>query len=156
MPTHDAQNRTITIRRTFDAPIDLVWEAWTQAEHIIKWWGPKGIETEIVSHEFKVGGKWKYIMAMPNGSDFIAEGEYQEIAGPNKLVTTANFLPMTEGVIMEVLLKANGEQTDFTFNVIHPTEEYKLQQEKMGIYNGWGSVFNQLAEFLAQQLTDRH
>lgn len=146
--TPDASNRTITIKRTFDAHIDLVWEAWTQADHIVKWWGPKGVQTEIVTHEFKVGGKWKYIMAMPNGHDFIAEGEYLEISAPTKLVTSANFLPMTEGVTMEVLLKENGDQTDFTFHVIHKTEEYKLQQEKMGVYNGWGSVFDRLHEFL--------
>ncbi|MEO9483871.1 MAG: SRPBCC domain-containing protein [Ekhidna sp.] len=154
--TNDAQNRTITIQRTLDAPIALVWEAWTNAEHIVKWWGPKGIATKIVTHEFKVGGKWKYIMAMPNGRDFIAEGEYLEIDEPGKLITTANFLPMTEGVTMEVLLTAKGEQTDFTFNVIHPTEEYKLQQEKMGVYNGWGSVFNQLAEFLAKKIIHKY
>ncbi len=149
---NNPQSRTITIQRTFDAPIDLVWEAWTQAEHIVKWWGPKGMDTKIEHHEFKVGGKWKYVMAMPNGKDFIAEGEYIEIAAPNKLVTTANFLPMTEGVVMEVLLEADGEKTAFIFNVIHPTEAYKIQQEKMGVYNGWGSVFDQLAQFLANQI----
>ncbi len=153
---NNPKNRTITIQRTFDAPIELVWEAWTKAEHIIKWWGPKGMKTKIEFHEFQVGGKWKYIMAMPNGRDFIAEGEYQEIVKPNRLVTTANFLPMTEGVIMEVLLKDEGRQTYFTFNVIHPTEEYKLQQEKMGVYNGWGSVFNQLAEFLSNQIINQY
>jgi len=45
---------------------------------------------------------------------------------------------MTEGVELQILLKANGDQTKFTFKVIHATEEYKIQQEKMGIYNGWG------------------
>lgn len=148
MQTNDATNRTITIKRTFDAPIKLVWEAWTNAEHIVKWWGPEGIQTTVVLHEFKVGGKWKYTMAMPDGRDFIAEGEYQEISEPYKLVTTANFLPMTEEVIMKVLLTENGNQTDFTFHVIHKTEEYKLQQEKMGVYNGWGSVFDRLDDFL--------
>lgn len=149
--THNSLN-TITIKRTFDAPIDLVWEAWTQAEHIIKWWGPDGIDTKIVGHDFSIGGHWKYIMAMPGGKDFIAEGTYLEIDPPKKIVTSANFLPMTEGVTMEVHLAENGDQTDFTFHVIHPTEEYKLQQEKMGVYNGWGSVFNRLSEFLAQEI----
>lgn len=143
-------NRIITIERIFDAPIELVWEAWTNAEHIVKWWGPDGIQTKIIHHELKVGGKWKYIMAMPGGGEFIAEGEYQEISEPNRLVTTANFLPMTEGVTMEVILRAKGVQTEFTFRVIHPTEEYKLQQEKMGVYNGWGSVFDRLVDYLDQ------
>lgn len=144
--------KTITIKRTFDAPIELVWEAWTQAEHIVNWWGPKGIVTKVVEHDFSVGGVWKYIMAMPGGKDFIAEGKYLTIEPPKKLITSANFLPMTEGVIMEVHLEKRDEQTEFTFYVIHETEEYKLQQEKMGVYNGWGSVFDRLAEFLADKL----
>ncbi|WP_436515580.1 SRPBCC family protein [Ekhidna sp. To15] len=147
--------KTITINRLFDAPIDLVWEAWTQADHIIKWWGPDGIETKIIHHHFEVGGTWKYIMAMPGGKDFIAEGKYLEIDPPNKLVTSANFLPMTEGVIMEVYLESESEnKTEFTFKVIHETEEYKLQQEKMGVYNGWGSVFERLADFLAKKIIE--
>lgn len=146
-------DNTITIKRLFEAPIELVWEAWTTAEHIVKWWGPPGVETKIIHHEFKVGGQWKYVMAMPNGHDFIAEGEYSEITPPYKLVTTANFLPMTEGVILEVILSKSGTKTDFTFNVIHKTEAYKLKQEKMGVYNGWGSVFDRLAELLKTGLS---
>jgi len=51
-------------------------------------------------------------------------------------------------VILEVILENKGDQTDFTFNVIHETEEYKIQQEKMGIYNGWGSTFDRLQKLL--------
>ena len=141
-------NRTLTIERTFNASIDLVWTAWTSAEHITQWWGPKGMETKVVAHEFTVGGRWKYIMQMPDGSDFIAEGQYLEIEAPNKLVTTANFKPMTEGVTLEVLLRADGDKTHFVFNVVHPSEEYCKQQEAMGFYNGWGSTFDRLEELL--------
>lgn len=141
-------NRTLTIERTFDAPIQLVWDAWTQPEHIVNWWGPKGMETRVEIHELKKGGQWKFIMRMPDGNDFIAEGEYQEIEGPNRLVTTANFRPMTVGVTLEVVLEAVGDKTNFTFNVIHPTEEYCKQQEAMGFYNGWASTFERLAELL--------
>ncbi|WP_109301430.1 SRPBCC domain-containing protein [Aquimarina sp. AU474] len=148
----DKSNRTITINRTFNAPIELVWEAWTKAEHIVKWWNPQGSNTKIIAHTFKVGGKWKYAMPMPNGQDFIAEGEYIEIVELEKILSLANFRPMTEGVEIESLFKKKGDKTDFTFNVIHPTEAYKIEQEKMGILNGWGSVFNRLDEFLKQQL----
>ena len=51
---------------------------------------------------------------------------------------------MTEGVEIQSLFEDDGDKTNFTFNVIHPTEEYKIQQEKMGILNGWGSVFERL------------
>ena len=137
-------NKTITIRRTFNAPINLVWQAWTQSEHIAEWWSPKGIKTKVVKHDFKVGGKWKYLMPMPNGQEFIAEGKYTEIVEFEKIISSANFKPMTEGIEIQSLFKRNGNKTEFTFNIIHPTEEYRIQQEKMGIMNGWGSVFDRL------------
>jgi len=142
--TNQQDNRTISLNRTFNAPIELVWEAWTQSEHIAEWWSPKGIKTNVVEHNFKVGGKWKYIMPMPNGQEFIAEGEYTVIVEFERIVSSANFKPMTEGVEIQSLFKANGNNTDFTFKVVHPTEEYKIKQEKMGIMNGWGSVFERL------------
>ncbi|MCK8520510.1 SRPBCC domain-containing protein [Aquimarina sp. D1M17] len=147
----DLNNRTLTIEKTFNAPIELVWEAWTQPEHIANWWGPKGMETKILEHDFTVGGNWKYVMTMPNGSDFIADGVYLEIVELEKIRTSANFKPMTEGVELQVLLKKIGDKTHFTFHVIHATEEYCKQQEKMGFYNGWGSTFERLYEYLSQK-----
>lgn len=143
-------NRTVTIERIYKAPLALVWEAWTNPEHIANWWGPKGMQTRVLEHEFKVGGKWKYAMAMPDGNDFISEGTYSEIIPMKKIVTSADFKPMTEGVELQILLEKDGKNTKFTFKVIHPTEEYKIQQEKMGIYNGWGSTFDRLEAFLKE------
>lgn len=147
----DASNRTVSLKRTFDAPIALVWEAWTQAEHIAQWWSPKGMETKVVEHDFKVGGKWKYSMPMPNGQEFTAEGVYLEIVALKKIVSQASFKPMTEDVEIQSLFEEDGDKTNFTFNVVHKTEEYRIQQEKMGIMNGWGSVFTRLEEFLEKK-----
>ncbi len=147
----DLSNRTLTLERTFNAPIELVWEAWTQPEHIVNWWGPKGMKTKIIDHDFTVGGAWKYIMTMPDGNDFIADGTYLEIIEQEKIRTSANFKPMTEGVELQILLKKEGNTTNFTFHVIHQTEEYCKQQEKMGFYNGWGSTFERLNEYLIEK-----
>lgn len=141
-------DRTVTIKRTFDAPIGLVWTAWTQPEHIANWWSPKGITTKIVEHDFKVGGKWKFVMPMPDGNEFTAEGVYIDIVTNEKIISKADFKPMTDAVEIQALFKANGDKTDFTFNVIHATAEYRIQQEKMGILNGWGSVFDRLETLL--------
>jgi uncharacterized protein YndB with AHSA1/START domain len=142
------KDRTLTIEKTFNAPIKLVWEAWTQSEHIIKWWAPKGMDITVIEHDFKVGGKWKYAMPMPNGSEFISEGTYKEIVSMEKITTTADFKPMTEDVEIQVFFEANGEKTKFTFNVIHATPEYCKQQEEMGFYNGWGSTIERLETIL--------
>lgn len=147
---NDLARRTLTLKRSFHAPVDLVWEAWTQPEHIAHWWGPKGMKINVVDHEFKVGGKWRYVMAMPDGSEFISEGIYSKIVQLKKIVTSANFRPMTEGVEIRALFEADGDKTNFIFSVVHPTEEYRNQQEKMGFYNGWGSVFERLESYLKE------
>jgi len=149
----ELKNRTLTLERTFNAPIQLVWEAWSQPEHIKNWWGPKGMETKVIEHNFSVGGQWKYSMAMPDGSEFIAEGVYSEIVELEKIISSADFKPMTEGVEIQALFAEDGDQTNFTFNVVHPTEEYCKQQEAMGFYNGWGSVFDRLGEYLQEKVS---
>jgi len=147
---NELKSRTVTINRTLKAPISLVWEAWTQPQHISQWWGPKGMDTKVIEHDFRVGGHWKYSMLMPDGNEFITDGIYSEIIELKKIASTANFKPMTEGVEIQALFEANGEETHFTFHIIHPTEEYRIQQEKMGILNGWGSVFDRLEEFVSK------
>lgn len=140
--------RTVKMERTLNASIDLVWEAWTNPEHIVKWWNPRGSETKIEKHEFRVGGSWRYTMMMPNGRPFVAEGIYTEIIHHERICSQADFKPMTEGVEIRSLFKALGDKTEFIFYVIHPTEAYKIEQENMGIQNGWGSVFDRLDDFL--------
>jgi len=145
---NEASNRTLTLERTFNAPIELVWEAWTGSEHIARWWGPKGMETNVIEHDFKEGGKWKYVMLMADGNEFIAEGVYSVIVELEKIISSADFIPMTAGVEIQALFEENGDKTNFTFNVVHPTEEYCKQQEEMGFYNGWGSTFERLDTYL--------
>lgn len=148
--SNDLKNRTLSLKRTFDAPVKLVWEAWSEAEHIANWWGPKGMETKVIDHEFRAGGKWKYVMQMPDGNEFIGEGVYSEIIEYQKIVSSANFRPMTEGVELRAEFEEEGDKTRFTFSIVHPTEEYCKQQEKMGFMNGWGSVFDRLGEFVSE------
>ncbi|MEM7485104.1 MAG: SRPBCC domain-containing protein [Bacteroidota bacterium] len=138
------KDRTLTIEKSFNAPIQVVWDAWTKSEHILKWWAPNGMEVKVIEHNFEVGGTWKYTMPMPDGNEFISEGTYKEIVALKRIVTSANFRPMTENVELHAHFEADGEKTKFTFSVIHATAEYCKQQEEMGFYNGWGSAFGRL------------
>jgi uncharacterized protein YndB with AHSA1/START domain len=145
---NNPKDRTLTLTRTFKAPIALVWEAWTQAEHVAKWWGPKGMNVTVIEHNFEVGGKWEYAMAMPDGSLFTSDGVYSIIEEFKRIHSSANFKPMTEGVEIQAIFEEAGDETHFTFHCVHATEEYCKQQEQMGFYTGWGSVFDRLAEFV--------
>lgn len=147
----DAKSRTLTLKKVFNAPVNLVWEAWTNSAHVAQWWAPKGMKITITENDFKVGGKWQYTMPMPDGSLFISEGMYLEIEPYKKIVTTADFKPMTEGVELHVEFDEAGDKTNFTFSVVHATEEYCKQQEKMGFYNGWGSAFDRMEAIINSQ-----
>jgi uncharacterized protein YndB with AHSA1/START domain len=147
----DEKNRTLSLKKTFNAPVKLVWNAWTHPDHIVKWWAPKGMKVNVIEHNFKVGGTWKYTMPMPDGTEFVSEGQYLEIVEFKKIVTTASFKPMTEGVEMRVCFEEEGpDKTSFTFSIIHETEEYCRQQEKMGFYNGWATAFDRLEAVLSK------
>ena len=109
---------------------------------------PNGMDIKVIQHDFKVGGKWRYSMPMPNGDEFISEGTYKEIEELKKIITSADFKPMTENVELQTYFEADGNKTKFIFSVIHATPEYCKQQEEMGFYNGWGSALDRLETLL--------
>lgn len=150
-PKNDIEKRTLTLVKTFDAPLKAVWQAWSNPDHIAHWWAPREMEFRIVEHDFRIGGKWKYSMPLPNGNEFISEGIYSDIVEMEKITSSADFRPMTEDVAIRVAFENDGDKTKITFKVIHPTEEYCRQQEKTGFYKGWDSAFKRLEDFLKRK-----
>jgi uncharacterized protein YndB with AHSA1/START domain len=142
------ENRTLTLQRNIPAPLESVWDAWTQPEHIAQWWGPKGMQVNIAKHDLRIGGQWRYTMEMQDGNIFVSDGTYADIETHKKLVSSADFRPMTIGVVLEVLFKEDGKNTNLEFHVQHPTMAYRKQQEGMGFYKGWDAAFDRLENYL--------
>jgi uncharacterized protein YndB with AHSA1/START domain len=65
--TLDKEKLTVTIERSFDAPVDLVWRAWTEAELLVQWWAPKPWRAVTKDMDFREGGRWLYAMTSPEG-----------------------------------------------------------------------------------------
>jgi len=61
------EDRTITVERSFNAPLDPVWAAWTEADILCQWWAPKPYRCVIKSLDFREGGQWLYCMEGPEG-----------------------------------------------------------------------------------------
>ena len=78
--------RSIIGTRIFDASRDLVFAAFTDPKHLAKWWGPNGFTTTTHSHEFRVGGVWRFVMHGPDGRDYQNRITYDEIVPPERLV----------------------------------------------------------------------
>jgi uncharacterized protein YndB with AHSA1/START domain len=78
-------DREIIITRTFDAPRELVWEAWTNPEHVAQWWGPDGFTTTIEKMDVRVGGVWKHVMHGPDGTDYPNKSLFTAIVKPERI-----------------------------------------------------------------------
>ncbi len=72
-------DNTIRIKREFDAGLELVWKAWTTAEILDQWWGPKPWRTETKTMDFREGGFWHYAMVGPQGERHWSRADYISI-----------------------------------------------------------------------------
>ncbi|MGQ0543433.1 MAG: SRPBCC family protein [Blastocatellia bacterium] len=85
-----ADERTLIIERVFDAPPDVVFEAWTKPEHLTHWWGPNEFTLPFCEIDFRVTGKYRFCMRSPDDIDYWVWGEYREIVRPERIVMTWN------------------------------------------------------------------
>jgi uncharacterized protein YndB with AHSA1/START domain len=122
--THD---RELIISRKLNAPVELVWEVWTNQEHIVNWWGPNGFTNTITKMDMVPGGEWDLVMHGPDGADYKNKSVFKEIipfkkivyehvSGP-RFVTTINF-------------EDQGEQTLITWHMLFETAEEFIQVVK--------------------------
>jgi uncharacterized protein YndB with AHSA1/START domain len=80
-----AADREIVLSRVFDAPRELVWEAWTDPEHVVYWWGPNGFTTTIETMDVRPGGVWKHVMHGPDGTDYPNKSVFTEVVKPERI-----------------------------------------------------------------------
>ena len=81
----------LVITRIFDAPLELVWNAWTNPEHFKRWWGPKDFTCPFCEMDFRVGGRYLNCMRSPVGQDYWSTGVYREIIPMERIVFTDSF-----------------------------------------------------------------
>jgi PhnB protein len=73
------EDSTITVERSFNAPLDRVWAAWTEADILCQWWAPKPYQCVIKSLDFREGGRWLYYMQGPQGDRHWCYFDYDSI-----------------------------------------------------------------------------
>ena len=100
----------LTFERTFDAPREQVWKAFTDPELVPRWWGPKGTTTLVVEMDVRPGGRWRYVSSAPDRDDVAFFGEFLEVTPPEGFKWT--FMFDVEGV------GPQGGPETFTFEEI--------------------------------------
>jgi uncharacterized protein YndB with AHSA1/START domain len=123
----DVKDREIIITRLLNAPRELVWEVWTNPEHIKNWWGPNGFTNTIFTMDVKPGGVWDFIMHGPDGTDYKNKIIFKEIVAPEKIVyehvSTPKFLTT-------ITFEARENQTFLSWHMLFESREQFIQVVK--------------------------
>jgi uncharacterized protein YndB with AHSA1/START domain len=122
----NTKDREITITRTLNAPIDLVWEAWTTPEHIAQWWGPNGFTNTISKMDMQPGGEWLLVMHGPDGTDYKNKSIFKEIIPHKKIV----FDHVAPNFIATIEFEARGETTFLKWHMLFESAELFIQVVK--------------------------
>ncbi len=166
-PTEALAQRPFIISRTFDAPRDLVWKAFTDPERMKHWWGPKGFTVRVAKMDFRPGGTYHYCLQSPDGKDMWGKFVYREIDAPERIVFVDSFSdekggltrhPMHQAWPLEMLstftLTESKGKTTLTIKwvPINATEaEHKTFEDGMASMNqGWTGTLDQLTGYLAK------
>jgi uncharacterized protein YndB with AHSA1/START domain len=153
MATSDANTaeREIVIERTVNAPRELVWRAWTEADQIAAWWGPNGFTTTIHEMDVAVGGVWRFMMHGPDGTDYPNKVVYREIVKPERLVYdhTDDRDPPSQQFQTTVTFAAHGRKTKVTLRALFASAEARAASVKFGAIEGGAQTLARLDQHVA-------
>ena len=144
--------RELVIARVFDAPRELLFDAWTERRHLERWWGPHGFRTTTHEIDVRPGGVWRFTMHGPDGTDFGNTIVFLEIVRPERLVYRHSGEGPTADVRFDVTItfEAQGDKTLLTMRSIFESADAKqLVVDKYGAVEGGRQHLARLAEFVA-------
>jgi uncharacterized protein YndB with AHSA1/START domain len=142
--------RELVITREFDAPRELVYEAWTDPRHAAQWWGPRHHPARSIKMDVRPGGAWRHCLrSTETGTDLWHGGVFREVVPPERLVFT--FAWEEEGergleTLVTVTFADIGGRTRMTLT----QTPFQSDGERDGHDEGWNSTFDRLADRLAE------
>ena len=163
-----APGKPFVISRVFDAPRDKVWKAWTDVEHLKKWWGPAGFKVHTCKLDLRPGGSMHYGMSAPDGSDMWGKFAFREIVKPQRLVYINSFSDPKGGVARDaghqswplemlttITFEEQGGKTRVTVSWLpadgsSEPERQTFDEGRDSMKQGWGGTMDQLAAHLGQ------
>ena len=155
----DLENKKMTVSREFDAPVELVWKAWTETALLDQWWAPKPWKANTKSMNFSEGGSWLYSMDGPDGTSALCRVNYKTII-PQQSFTAEDTFCDEEGnptdELPQMLWKnefiALGDQTRVQIEITFKSIEDMDKIIEMGFKEGFSAAHNNLDELLQSQL----
>ena len=144
--------REVVMTRSFDAPRELVFDAFTRPDLVRRWLlGPPGMTMPVCEIDLKVGGRFRYVWRTSDGSDMGMGGVYREIAPPERLVHTELFDEDWTGgeTLVTTLFTEQGGRTAVTMTVLYSSREARDAALRTGMTDGVAASYDRLDEVLA-------
>ena len=148
-------NNELVITRTFDAPRSLVWQAWTDPQHIMQWWGPKGFNNETCASDLRVGGRFVLEMRAPDGNVYPCIGTFREIVEPERIVydgEAAEGHPCGAGIppraVVTISFAEQRGKTHLTLHTRFASAERKAAAASARFVISWEEALGRLAGHL--------
>lgn len=166
-PSNEMTAQPFIISRTFDAPREQVWKAWTEPAGLSQWFGPRGCTMPQIKMDAKPGGTCHCCLRTPEGHEMWGKFLYREVSAPERLVYAQHFSDRAGGVtrhpgsstwplhmLTTVTFAEDNGRTRLTvrWEPLHPADEERrtFDAGHEGMNQGWGGSFDQLAEYLGR------
>jgi uncharacterized protein YndB with AHSA1/START domain len=145
-----AAERELVINRVIDAPRSLVFKIWSQPEHLVRWWGPKGFTAPSCEMDLRPGGAWRACIRSPEGTEHRMQGSYREIVEPERLVFTFAWeddegKPGHQTLVTVTFAEQDGK-TRLTFH----QATFESVESRDSHHGGWSECFDRLEDYLAR------
>jgi uncharacterized protein YndB with AHSA1/START domain len=141
--------REIVITRVFDAPRRLVFEAYTNPEHLPHWLlGPQGWTMPVCEVDLRPGGTWHFGWRKSDGTEMEMRGVYREITPSERLVSTESWGGDWPETINTLVLSEEDGKTTLSCTILYPSKEARDAALKTGMKEGMALSFDRLAEHL--------
>jgi uncharacterized protein YndB with AHSA1/START domain len=139
----------LVLERVIDVPPALVWKAWTEPEHLKKWFCPAPWSVSDCEIDLRPGGAFNTVMRSPEGEEFPNLGCVLEVVEGERLVFTDTLLPgyrpAPEPFFTAIVtIEPHGSGTRYVARALHRDAEGRTKHEEMGFHDGWGAALDQL------------
>jgi uncharacterized protein YndB with AHSA1/START domain len=143
-------DREIAMTRVFDAPREMVFDAFSKPELLKRWFGPRGWSLAVCEVDFRVGGGFRFVLRGPDGTEMGMRGVYREIVRPERSVHIESFDDFPGESIVTAVMTEDEGKTTFTATVAYPSQEVRDAVIKSGMEHGAAESYDRLAEVLAE------
>lgn len=159
-PTQDLARGELLITRTFEAPRELVWRAWTDPEYFKRWWGPRDYTCPFCEMDLRQGGKYLYCMRSPQGADYWGTGVFREVVPLERIVFTDSFADEQGNVVpaahygmspdfpLEMLVTVTFEDLQGKTKLTLRHSGLPIGPDFNGTQQGWNESLDKLAVHL--------